>query len=400
MKRFRFALEVVSAMMTAALRRITRRPGHAAHRVVVTGWYGSETVGDIAILGQVLSEVASAVPDAEVQVATFDVARTEASLRQLGVVDVGTVAAGHRSGRAIGGCDLLIFGGGPMMESPTMALWLLQAWAAQLAGGRVAVYACGIGPLRTERMRGMVRRLIRTADLVMVRDRESASFVQDALLPGAQPPVVTLDPAFDHVRALPGGTTSNPKHIALALRYPSATYLNARVDVAGWRERYEVALAGAFDVLAADGFDFEGVVMFEDDDLSDRTLYRAIRARMVDPTALQVRAEEHTVATVVDVIDRAGAVLAVRFHGFVFALARARPVAAIDYTVPHGKTSATADLAGKGDAVLAITDLAANDIVDALLRVLSNDPEPGVERGIDGPAQRRAALSALVASSS
>lgn len=396
MKRIAFAIELALSTVVATFVRRSRRGRREVERVLITGWYGSETVGDVAILGQIIREIRATVPNATIRVATFDVLRTVDSLAQLGETHVEAVKVGVASGWAQGRCDLLIFGGGPLMESPSMRLWLTRARICRWSRARVVVHSCGIGPIRTDRTAHAVRLLVAAADLVMVRDDDSAQFIENDRHDDVAP-VVTFDPAYDYVTDRPDPDVAiNPMSIVLALRYPSPQYVGSDRSTAAWRTEFARTIASTLDRLASDGYVFTGAVMYEDTNESDRLVYADVRAQMDRPEALAVPTGPHTVDTVATMIDGAAAVLAVRFHGFIFALARDKPVVAIDYSVPSGKTTAAAERYGALESVIDLDDATPAELTGALRRALAADRASRPVSITQGSERRVAALREML----
>ena len=120
-----------AAWLVHAFRRDNRK-------VVILGWYGSETCGDVAILGQIIKEWREAFNGAQLLVSSFDAAVTRRSLRDLGELEkVKLVRAGARSAWHLGTARWVVLGGGPLMESPSMPVWALRAVLDRLAGSVV-----------------------------------------------------------------------------------------------------------------------------------------------------------------------------------------------------------------------------------------------------------------------
>jgi polysaccharide pyruvyl transferase WcaK-like protein len=348
---------------------IARGSGREPERVTIVGWWGSETTGDVAILGQLLAERAEVAPHVVPTVVSFAPAVTRETLRELGRADVRLLPLGFRSGREAVTARCVVFGGGPLMESPRMLVWMALAALARAAGARVMLYGVGIGPVRTSRTTRAVAMLLRLATHVVMRDPRSADW-HDGLA-RRRGAVVSFDPAFDFARSLrSSGVHPQRDRLALALRFPPAPYLGA-LNSEAEADRFLQALAGALNRLMEERpLTLVGIVMHtgrpEDD---DHAVYERLRTRLERPDRLQVGPGRHSVAQVVRTLEECAAALTVRFHAMVFAVAAGVPFLAIDYARPSGKVSAVAAHAGRAEAVIAWDDLEP-DRLAARLRVL------------------------------
>jgi len=179
----------------------------AAHkRVLVLGAYGTANLGDEAILESLLNTLARSPEPTRVTVLSTD---ERATTEQYGVPAVFGGWRRHllRKIRLFRESDLLICGGGGLLHdtfpnrlvrgaAPRYSFLMLLA---RLLGCRVAVYAQGIGPLRTRYGRWISSLALRSAHLVTVRDAGSAEVVRDITRSrvrahvGADPAVL-LDP--------------------------------------------------------------------------------------------------------------------------------------------------------------------------------------------------------------
>ena len=385
MRRARFLLEAVAAVLFVIPARARRWVAGRQRRVVVTGWYGSETVGDVAILGQVLDEVASLEGEAQLTVTTFEPSRTARSLRELAREDsVALVATGWRSAWCHASADVLVFGGGPLMDSPSMAVWAWRAVGVRLAGGCVVIYACGIGPLRSKLGRAAVRILLRMSRLVIVRDDESAEAASEL---GRSPDAVTLDPAFDFAAMRPVGPGPSGDFIVTMLRVPSIPYLPSSASVEAVRKVLVTEFALGLDLIAETGLVVHGLIMNVDGADDDRLLLEAIRARMHHGDSLVVADGHHSVDHVVSTLANARVALTVRFHGLVFAAARAVPFVAIDYTEPSGKVGAAAAAFGRQSDVVPLRALDGRELARRVVAAAQGErlqPLPGLPSRREG----------------
>lgn len=393
MKGMRHAAELVFAAILLPAARLLRLVGWRPRGITVVGWWGSETVGDVAILGQLLDECKETAPELSVTIVSFDATRTRATLAELGRDDVTLMTTGPASAWAIVGCRVQIVGGGPLMESPSMPLWAWRGRLARAAGARVLLYANGIGPIRTPRAERAIVRLVRTATHIVVRDSTSRQWCEERA--GRTDTVQSFDPAYDYVRGQRMIGRTRRAQLALALRAAPAAYLGAG-DSTLATARFLDAIATALNaVVGAHDIQIVGIVMhtgFADSD--DALLYEQLRARLSEPARLIVPASQR-VQDVIRILEESHVALTVRFHAMVFSLATDTPFVAIDYARPAGKVSAAAADVGR-EADVIVWDAVAGDGLAVRLRALLDVSGPRQTQISDGSSSRREQLQSAL----
>lgn len=389
MKAARHAVELLLAALLVPVVRVRRALGWRPTGVTIVGWWGSETVGDVAILGQLLAECHSVAPDLAVTIVSFDPVLTRATLRELGREDVILRHTGLSSAWAIVGCRAQVVGGGPLMESPSMAAWAWRVRLARAAGARVLLYANGIGPVRSPRVERAIVRLLRGATQVVLRDAASARWCQQRA--GREDVTPSFDPAFDFVRARRRDAVPRRPQLALALRTAPATYLGA-ANPAEAMERFIATVADALNaVTRSHDVQFVGIVMHRDfADSDDPSLYARLRARLTEPARLVVP-EPQRIADVTRILQESRGALTVRFHAMIFALATDTPFVAIDYARPEGKVSAAAADVGRSGDVVAWDALDGASLANRVRALLDAPALPPPDLA-DAAARRRAQL--------
>jgi polysaccharide pyruvyl transferase CsaB len=168
------------------------RPG-----IVLSGYYGLGNAGDEAILEAIIADLRALCPDVDLTVLS---AQPDNTASAHGVRAVQRFSA-PEVWRALGGARLLISGGGSLLQDVTSSrsLWYYLAVLAmaKLRGLRTMVYANGLGPIRGVINRWVSGAVLRRADLITLRDPDSARVLAAELgvrLPSAA--ALTADPAF------------------------------------------------------------------------------------------------------------------------------------------------------------------------------------------------------------
>jgi len=148
---------------------------NAKRKIVISGYYGFDNIGDEAVLYGILKALRIKVGEqAEVTVLSANPARTQ-GLYGVQAVDRWDKKVLYRT---IKQCDLLISGGGSLLQDVTSAnsplYYLGIIKLAQLMKKPVVIYAQGIGPLKRKRNRWLTKCILNKATAITVRDNASA----------------------------------------------------------------------------------------------------------------------------------------------------------------------------------------------------------------------------------
>lgn len=201
-------------------------------KIVLSGYYGFNNIGDEAILFSIIQALRTIQPDLEITVLSNHPARTIA-LYQTAAVNrwcCREVAATLKE------CDLLISGGGSLLQDVTglksLAYYLGVIGLARTLGKPVFFYAQGIGPVQTRLGRALMKLVVNRVQVITVRDQESKN---DLLAMGINklPVTVTADPVLGlelaKIDRLPGEQILS--RLGLDLTMPVLA-----VSVRSWRE--------------------------------------------------------------------------------------------------------------------------------------------------------------------
>ncbi|MEQ5767638.1 polysaccharide pyruvyl transferase family protein [Halomonas sp. H33-56] len=166
--------------------------------VLVVGAYGGEHVGDAAILGGVILRTIEKNPGIKrVYVSSFRPDRTKVWVGKLSLpVDIEVINESERW-RFLRSVDMVVYGGGPLMELP---LHLLKHFSTLYVAKKRRGLFCtlegvGIGPLKTKLSSHIVKKMLGLCDSVVVRTEASADFCKN----NNQPYILKSDPAFDYL---------------------------------------------------------------------------------------------------------------------------------------------------------------------------------------------------------
>ncbi len=352
-------------------------------RLLICGWYGTETLGDKAILGGVMIAARKRSPNLAIDVASLEPYVTKETSRQMPDLQIGKVLS---FGEALAGIMTKEFGAiavvGPLMSSIRRCTHLFELFAAaKISGTRAIVAGCGLGPLQVEHRNAAIKYILELADEVVLRDTASAELAR-TMLDVERPCVVAPDAAFLWIhRQKPLSAARDRRRILLALRDWPLNEFGSGIDPAAAaivKARYEAELVEMLRELQRLEPSLEIVPFcmhkyFVGGD--DRKFYRRLLGRF--PQILARLDDRHRPpAEDLRFFSSSRAVLAMRFHSVVFSLATNTPFLAVDYTM-GGKIAGLLRDVGAPDLIRSIADFDGKAAARALLatEAVSRDPD-------------------------
>jgi polysaccharide pyruvyl transferase WcaK-like protein len=352
-------------------------------RLLICGWYGTETLGDKAILGGAIIAARKRFPSLAIDVASLEPYVTKETSREMPDLRIGRILS---FGEALAGILRKEFGAiavvGPLMSSIRRCTHLFELFAAaKISGTKAIVAGCGLGPLQVEHRNAAIKHILELADEIVLRDTASAELARTTL-DVKRSCVVAPDVAFLWIRRqrLPF-VERDRRRVLLALRDWPLTEFGAGIDpvtAASIKERYEAELAEMLRELHRLEPSLEIVPFcmhkyFVGGD--DRKFYRRllkgfpeILARLDD----RHRPPEEDLRF----FASSRAVLAMRFHSVVFSLATKTPFLAVDYTM-GGKIAGLLRDVEAPELIRSIADFDGKSTAGALLSVkaVRRDPD-------------------------
>lgn len=323
-------------------------------RFLLSGYYGFGNAGDEAVLASLLQGLRQRFPQAELCVLS---SAPEATSNLYGVEAVQRWSVAE-VWRALGRSDLLIQGGGSLLQdatskvSPVYYLGILRM--ARLRRVPSVIFAQGFGPLNTSVLRRWAASEFRHAAAVTLRDAASVEQVRGLAVTSPEPtlvgdPAVLLEPDLEEARTslreaevdLAGG------YVLLTLRqWPQTEQV---VEACGELVRHLRKAHGLETVL---------VPFQEPDDLAP--LQGVLSANPDAHLLTGLRHPQHFVG----LVSLARLAVCMRLHGIIFAAGQQVPAVGLSY---DPKLDAFAARAGQpvlacesctGDALRAAVDLA------------------------------------------
>jgi polysaccharide pyruvyl transferase WcaK-like protein/molybdenum cofactor biosynthesis enzyme MoaA len=330
-------------------------PHSVNKKILLCGWYGTETLGDKAILGGVVSALTESLGKCNfilVSLYPYISEITQLQMPELAEVIIVDPLDGVQ---LVKDMDLVVFGGGPIMALQEMAEMSAIFRRAKIHGVTSVIAGCGVGPLGDPIFNSAISELLTIADIRIYRD-EKSKILASSLGVDTKNDHIAEDPAFTWLYNQKGklDTKKHEKKILLlGLRdFPCqqyASHLNKK-ECMKIKTNYEIAVIDALKQICLHCSDLviKPLPMctnhFGDDDRwFYRNLFRDIDDLFenLDYSLLNI---EFSPIQYCNYIANADAFLAMRFHSLVFSLGLDVPAVAIDYTLGRGKVSSLANL--------------------------------------------------------
>lgn len=359
--------------------------GGNGKRILICGWYGTETLGDKGILGGILQALREHLGIIDAALVSLFPYVSEMTRRQMDELKGVHIVNRQHGVQLAALADLVVFGGGPLMAIDETADMLAIFKTAKNANRKTLIAGCGVGPLGASWHNKAIGEILRCADARIFRDEKSRETASD-LGVNVHTDIVAEDPAFTWLQSQRQALmTTNPatteKILLLGLRdFPYKAYARhlSEKECLVAKQRYEKAVLDALDMLVDQ---FPDLLIrplpmctnhFGDD---DRWFYRRLfrgNEKLSKRLDLSLLGSELTPNDYCKAFHQSTAALTMRFHSVVFALGLGVPTVTIDYTLGQGKVHSLAERFELPHQSL--KDLDANFITDKVARLLKGTP--------------------------
>ena len=153
-------------------------------KITILGWYGTETIGDRAILAGLISLFNKSYEKFEIKLGSLYPFFSERTInedysfyKEIIEKDIQINIFNSKDSKmltnAIKTSDLLIMGGGPLMDLEELFMVEYAFKKAKKLGVKTALLGCGVGPLFQKRFRKSVLNISLNSDVVILRDYKS-----------------------------------------------------------------------------------------------------------------------------------------------------------------------------------------------------------------------------------
>lgn len=150
-------------------------------KLTVVGWYGTETIGDRAILVGILSRISKVKCIEKITIGALNPFFTERTIledkrfiKQVTNEHVELAVFNSKSkseiNKFVAESDFIIMGGGPIMAIPDLKMVDYTIKLAKSLGKKTGIIGCGFDPLKTKEFINVGARILENSDVKIFRD--------------------------------------------------------------------------------------------------------------------------------------------------------------------------------------------------------------------------------------
>ena len=290
-------------------------------RVALSGYYGFNNFGDEAILESLCRSIHGIDPKIEVVVLSKNPAFTEANHDCRAVQRFSPFAVW----RALRRCELLVSGGGSLLQDNTstrsLLYYLSVIWLAHRMGKKTMLYANGVGPLWKTGNRRRVRKIVELVDSVVLRDPDSVALLRDIGVT-RQDLIESADPVYTMPE--PSHTAAQKELSIIGVEGPFVTVAVRPVSGApDYIDRFAALCDGIYERY---GFK---IILIPMQPKLDEPVCWDVKEAMRSPAT--VLTGSYTPLDVMGIIGEGRLALAMRLHALIFAACTCTPTLGFDY---------------------------------------------------------------------
>lgn len=298
-----------------------------ASKIVISGYYGFHNVGDEGVLYSMVRTLKAERSDLLITVLSNDPGKTAEAY---GVEAVNRWRLGEVF-RAVRGCDLLISGGGSLLQDATgpksILYYLGIVYLAKLWKKKVFFYGQGVGPVTGGLGKLLINKVVNQVDLVTVRDDASRELL---LKLGVQRPgiLVTADAVLGlysrEMDRRSGKEVLTNNGVAWGDGEPPL----AGISVRSWRnyQGYKKVLASLGDYLVQKGY---RVVFFPFHFPGDVACCREV-AKLMEAPSIVIR-DRLDVGEMLGALGELHLLVGMRLHSLIMSFVMGVPLVGISY---------------------------------------------------------------------
>ncbi|MFW5749602.1 MAG: polysaccharide pyruvyl transferase CsaB [Halanaerobium sp.] len=282
-------------------------------KIVISGYYGFNNLGDEAVLAGITSLLKAKAKDLKITVLSAEPEKT-AERYQLNAVSRNSIFPVLA---ALAEADLFISGGGSLLQDVTgsfsVPYYLGLAWLARFQGTKTVYYAQGAGPLNKKWSRKITAFSLNRFELLGVRDQGSKNLLREIGVTGEIK--LTVDPVFALYQPLNN------------LRQQIKGQIEVGISVRPWSVDYISELAQALNKFSRDkNLKF---ILFPMHQGSDEEISQQLKAKLEAEAELRDLSSDPEAA--LSAFSQLDLFVGVRLHSLIFALLNQIPLLALSY---------------------------------------------------------------------
>ncbi|MSQ14923.1 MAG: methyltransferase domain-containing protein [Dehalococcoidia bacterium] len=319
-------------------------------RILIWGGDSWANLGDSAILSATIAALKETIPEAELLVTS---ARPGETTEAHNVPSIKRTPA--RMLKALAECDLLVWGGGQLLQNASSKTFLLLQLCllltAKLMHKKVICYAQGVGPITDPVSRTLAGIVVGSLDAITVRDRYSYDQLKDlgineAAIQVTADPAIALKPASaERAEAIMRYEGLTRPFVVLALRrwghyksnfLPVSVYAKAGRWPTGHSESFARFLSDIARLADQIASQLKAQVLFlpmsPGDDQGDEAIAETVLGMMTErESGLVLRGRYHPFELKA-LLGEAALVIGLRTHSVILACSAGTPAIAISYS--------------------------------------------------------------------
>lgn len=288
-------------------------------KILFSGFYGFDNQGDDAILEAITSEIKELNPYLKLEVLSNNPKKTSEVYDILSVYRFNI----FKLIRAVKSCDMLISGGGSLLQDITSSrsLWyyLFVIWLSKKFKKKTIIYANGVGPINKSFNRFLTKKILKGVDYISLRDEDSKIYLENIGL-DKKDLLVRSDPVF-----LLKPNLYEAKEILDKINLDgSFTALNLR-PWKGESDYIKKIIAVLKEYLKGNKVLLLPMHLSQDIDVLKEI------ERSIDSDNLYSYYEEMSVRTLMGIISYAETVVSMRLHGLIYSVSVGTKPIALSY---------------------------------------------------------------------
>lgn len=356
-------------------------------QVLICGWYGTETLGDKAIIGGVMRALRGKLgEDTQFIVVALHTYISEMTRRQMREFRNTRIVTPEEGIGLAAHMDYVVFGGGPLMGIDSLAPMQAIFERAKQGNACTVVAGCGVGPLGDSWHNDSIATILRLSDIRIYRDARSRDYAKNIGVDAAHDPIAE-DPAFTWLSSINqelARKKRDSKHqvLVLGLRdFPYQEYArHIPLDQAlAIKENYERVVLEALNHLVGKrpNLIIKPLPMCTNHFGSDdRWFYRQLfrgHPNIQECIDYSLLGAELSPIDYCNALTDADSLLAMRFHSLVFGIGLGLRSIALDYTLGKGKVYSLAERFNV--PLFNLEDLESNNLISELEKSLDSIKE-------------------------
>lgn len=342
-------------------------------RILITGWYGTETAGDKAILMEVISFYRSKYKEVEFGITSINEGLSFLTNEELHI-DAEILKLSELRTEHIRSYDTVLFGGGPLMDSSQLKyIEPLFRWAHRTSR-KAILFGCGYGPVKTDFGKSKVGSILKHCTAGFFRDELSLENAKNFGWNGGNH--FACDPALHYVNRIKQNTGSKVEQesntLYAMLRKQTAEYADISTES---QDLISESLLGFFCKLNDNKkWNTELIPMhifwYGND---DRDYFLSLKKMTSEVDCFDFDNKPISLNDIIAKLESSNFGLPMRFHAHVFLLALGIPFLSINYTGSGGKIDALLSRYKLDEYSVALSDIdSAADLYDLFLKIMSD----------------------------